>query len=403
LPQKINIDKENNKNLNLDLDNQIQSQQQSTPKENKIKYVRKSPLKDNRISLTARLNENDLAIFNQRLKLFGFNSLNEMVREFTKGKFPVITEDKQIDNLYQNQQAGGIKSLLEGGRNTDFYERADTKDMHNYYLNVRKFHPNTCRDIISYFKRFRDVFFTEKIDEIRSLTPRVKSKIMDALRKFGQYYLYKYNNEQVIDLVEKIIRRHSLYVGNTDHGKLYIVDDNYLENKLKLVFDMNGEIGLIVKFGLFSGLREDELIYVYSKPICSNLSGCTCEKLHVMEKSNGISIILIQWHRGHKKCYFTVVPTDLFKSFRNLSSFSYKGHIRSAHSYIKTKDETLNFMWLRKAHYNVMCRTMKPFEANILAGRAKTVDAKHYAIYELDSMTNKYVEAWSKYGIKFTS
>jgi hypothetical protein len=32
---------------------------------------------------------------------------------------------------------------------------------------------------------------------------------------------------------------------------------------------------------------------------------------------------------------------------------------------------------------------MKPFEANILAGRAKTVDAKHYAIYELDSMTKK--------------
>jgi intergrase/recombinase len=226
---------------------------------------------------------------------------------------------------------------------------------------------------------------------------------MDAFRKFGQYYLYKYNNDQIIDLVEKIIRRHSLSVGNTDHGKLYIVDDNYLENKLKMVFEMNGEIGLIVKFGLFSGLREDELIYVYGKPICTNLSGCVCEKLHVLEKPNGISIILIQWHRGHKKCYFTVVPTDLFKDFRNLSSFSYKLHIRSAHSYIKTKDETLNFMWLRKAHYNVMCRTMKPFEANILAGRAKPVDAKHYAIYELDLMTNKYVEAWSKYEIKFTS
>jgi intergrase/recombinase len=404
LPQNIKTEDEKENNVNLDSDNQAQLQnQQIETKENKIRYVRKSPLKDNRISLTARLNENDLVIFNQRLKLFGFNSLNEMVREFTKGNFPVVTEDKQIDNLYQNQQAGGMKSLLEGGNNSDFYERADTKDMYNYFLNVRKFHPNTCRDIISYFKRFRDIFFTEKIDEIRSLTPRVKSKIMDALRKFGQYYLYKYNNEQVIDLVEKIIRRHSLFVGNTDHGKLYIVDDNYLESKLKLIFDMNGEIGLIVKFGLFSGLREDELIYIHNKPLCSNLSGCTCEKLHVMEKPNGISIILIQWHRGHKKCYFTVVPTSLFKSFRNLGSFSYKTHIRSAHSYIKTKDESLNFMWLRKAHYNVMCRTMKPFEANILAGRAKTVDAKHYAIYELDSMTNKYVEAWSKYGIKFNS
>ncbi len=400
MPQKINPDIETSENQNPH--SQTQKQQSTPTTEKKTKYVRKSPLKDNRISLTARLNENDLVIFNQRLKLFGFSSLNEMVRDFTKSKFPVVTEDKQIDNLYQNQQTGGLKSLLEGGSNRDFYERADTNDMHKYYLNVRKFHPNTCRDIISYFKRFREAFFTEKIDEIRGLTPRVKSKIMDALRKFGQYYLYKYNNDQVIDLVEKIIRRHSLSVGNTDHGKLYIVDDHYLENKLKLVFDMNGEIGLIVKFGLFSGLREDELIYVYGKQICTNLSGCVCEKLHVMEKPNGISIILVQWHRGHKKCYFTVVPTELFKAFRNLESFSYKAHIRSAHSYIKTKDETLNFMWLRKAHYNVMCRTMKPFEANILAGRAKTVDAKHYAIYELDSMTNKYVEAWSKYRINFT-
>ena len=55
---------------------------------------------------------------------------------------------------------------------------------------------------------------------------------MDSFRKFGQYYLYKYNNDQCMDLVTRIIRRHSLSVGNTEHGKLYIVDDNYLENKL---------------------------------------------------------------------------------------------------------------------------------------------------------------------------
>ena len=46
-----------------------------------------------------------------------------------------------------------------------------------------------------------------------------------------------------------------------------------------------------------------------------------------------------------------------------------------------------------------MCRPMKPFEANILAGRAKTVDAKHYAMYELDSMSKSYNEAWKKFGI----
>jgi hypothetical protein len=59
-------------------------------------------------------------------------------------------------------------------------------------------------------------------------------------------------------------------------------------------------------------------------------------------------------------------------------------------------------MWLRKAHYNVMCRIMKPFEANILAGCAKTVDGKHYAMYELDLMSKNYVDAWAKFGLNIS-
>jgi intergrase/recombinase len=354
---------------------------------------------DHRKSLTARVKPEDLPIINQRLKLYGFSCINELVHDFIKGKFPQITEDRQIENLINNTQSNGLKSILEGGNNREFYEKADLNHMYNYYLNIRKFHPKTCRDLISYFKRFREQFFTERIEELRTLSPRIRSKIMDAFRKFGQYYFYKYNNDQCTDLVTKIIRRHCLYVGNTDHGKLYIVDDNYLANKLKLLLEAKGDIGTILKFGLFSGLREEELVYVYSRPICQNLSGCNCQDLHVLNKPNGVSIILIQWHRGHKKCYFSIAPTKLWLEFRNLPSFAYNPHIKSAHAYVKTKDSTLTFMWLRKAHYNVMCRSMKPFEANILAGRAKTVDAKHYAMYELDLLSNNYMDSWSKFGI----
>jgi intergrase/recombinase len=357
---------------------------------------------DNRKSLTARVKPEDLAIFNQRLKLFGFNSINELVHDFIAGKFPQITEDRQIDNLVSNSQSNGQESVLEGGYNRDFYERADLKDMYDYYLNIRKFHPKTSYDLVSYFKRFRDQFFTEKVEEIRILTPRMRSKIIEAFRKFGQYYFYRFNNDQCTDLVAKIIRRYSLNIGNTDHGKLYIVDDNYLADKRKVLLEIQGEIGLIIKFGLFSGLREEELIYVHNKSICPNLGGCGCDKLHVMNKPNGISVILIQWHRGHKKCYFSLIPTKMWEEFRKLQSFDYNPHIKSAHSYMKAKDPILHFMWLRKAHYNVMCRIMKPFEANILAGRAKTVDAKHYAMYELDLMSNNYVEAWEKFGLKIS-
>jgi intergrase/recombinase len=355
------------------------------------------------VNINVKVRNSDLPILNQRLKLLGFETLGQLTKELVNGTFPHVTEEKQIDNLYKNDDKSGQKSLLEGGYNRDFYERANTMDMYDYYINVRKFHKNTCRDLISYFKRFRDIFFSiEQVDQIRALTPRVRSKVMDAMRKFGAYYLFRYNNEQCIDLVEKIIRRHNLSAGQTEHGKLYIVDDNYLEERLKQLFSIGeGEISTIIKFGMFSGLREDEMIHVYNKNICPDLSGCTCTKLHVIDKPNGVSVVLIQWHRGHKKCYFTLVPTAILKVFKAMDAFEYRPHIRSAHEYmkVKTKDDKITFMWLRKAHYNVMCRVMKPFEANVLAGRAKSVDAKHYAMYELNEMSEKYAEAWKKFNI----
>ena len=56
-------------------------------------------------------------------------------------------------------------------------------------------------------------------------------------------------------------------------------------------------------------------------------------------------------------------------------------------------------MGLREAHYNSMCRATKPSEADILIGRSKKIDAKHYATYELDAMSKSYAEAWKKFRI----
>jgi len=108
---------------------------------------------------------------------------------------------------------------------------------------------------------------------------------------------------------------------------------------------MKGVIGLIVKMGLYSGLKEEELVYAYKKSICPNLAASGCNKLHVMSKSNGTSIVLIQWHRGHKKCYFSIIPTNLWREFRKLPSFDYNPHIKSAHAYIKVKMLHLYFLF----------------------------------------------------------
>jgi hypothetical protein len=52
-----------------------------------------------------------------------------MVHDFVKGKFPQITEDRQIDNLINNTQSNSLKSILDGGNNRDFYERVDINDI----------------------------------------------------------------------------------------------------------------------------------------------------------------------------------------------------------------------------------------------------------------------------------
>lgn len=38
-------------------------------------------------------------------------------------------------------------------------------------------------------------------------------------------------------------------------------------------------------------------------------------------------------------------------------------------------------------------------EVDILAGRAKSVSAKHYAMYELDKLAEEYKEAWQRFGV----
>jgi hypothetical protein len=40
-------------------------------------------------------------------------------------------------------------------------------------------------------------------------------------------------------------------------------------------------------------------------------------------------------------------------------------------------------------------------EADILAGRAKSVSAKHYAVYELDRLADTYVQCWERLGVSY--
>jgi intergrase/recombinase len=94
----------------------------------------------------------------------------------------------------------------------------------------------------------------------------------------------------------------------------------------------------------------------------------------------------VNWFRGHKKCYFTILPTAVWDQFRQVKSFD-SVEIEVAHKLTKKVSDVM-FVGLRKLHYNVMSRLMDMNEADILAGRAKSVSARPYALYGLDRMAD---------------
>jgi hypothetical protein len=49
--------------------------------------------------------------------------------------------------------------------------------------------------------------------------------------------------------------------------KIYLVSPNFIEEKVKKIFEMPGEIGFIDRFGLLSDLREQEIIYIKERDL----------------------------------------------------------------------------------------------------------------------------------------
>jgi intergrase/recombinase len=341
-----------------------------------------------------------LPALNQRLRLYGFETLGQLVGDFLIAKFPPITEDRQIQTMDSNMQSSGIKTIVNSTFEPTFYKNVDYDDMLKYLLTIRKLDNKHVRDIVSYFRRFSDVFFGPQPEEILKLKPPKRGWILQAIRHFGNYYNYKTNNPECKELIEKIISRYSLNIGLDMHRRIYIVDDNFVVNKIKDLMTIQGEIGLTVKIGLFTGLREEEIIYIHKTEICGNLGGCDCNKLHIVNKSNGLTVVVINWFRGHKKSYFTILPTVIWEKFREVTTFN-DVDIDVAHKLTK-KIAGVMFVELRKIHYNVMSRVMDMNEADILAGRAKSVSARHYAIYELDRISDAYVQAWTKCNVSIT-
>jgi len=148
-----------------------------------------------------------------------------------------------------------------------------------------------------------------------------------------------------------------------------------------------------------TGLREQELLYIKERQVCADGYGCDCEELHLVNCKNGMTIIAIGWTRGNKKALATILPTEYWNKLRSLSNFDYHD-IAATHKIMK-RDVGIGYTIMRKIHYNVMRfrETMGIDEAEVLAGRYKSVSGRYYVLHDPEKFTDKYITAWKNFGI----
>ncbi len=254
-----------------------------------------------------------------------------------------------------------------------------------------------AKDLVRYFERYVEIFFT-KPELIRAESGHKRAWICDAMRRFGEYYDRKFHNPELKLLIREIIERYEINRKMKIHDRVWLSDDDYIKRMISIILKIDGDLGIIIKFALYSGLRGEEISYTHDTPMCNSLSGCNCPNLHVIDKNNGYTIVILNRIVGQKHSYFTIASTEIWKKFRGLGKVDYAQR-KTAHSILKNiTDDKVSFMDLRKFHYNILCRSeLKEQGAEILAGRAKTISAKHYLIYEIDKMTEQYSKAWQKY------
>jgi intergrase/recombinase len=348
-----------------------------------------------------RVRNAELPLLNRQLDRLNYDTLGDLVKDLMAGKITRITDDQQIDIMKTNLQTSGQITGLSG-KLYDFYKQIDITELHKYLKD--KYHEHTANCYLSYFERYANIFFGQDPDvELFKLKSPKRSWILQAIKRFGDFYFKKYNNREVIQLIKQIIERYDLNKDLDMKDRIYLVSPQFIEEKIKKIFEMPGEIGFAVRLGLLTGLREQELLYIKEKPVCNNGYGCDCEKLHVVNCKNSMSIIAIGWTRGNKKALATILPTKYWDKLRSLPKFDYYD-IAAAHKIMK-RDVGIAYIAMRKIHYNVMRfrETLAVDEAEVLAGRFKSVSGRYYVLHDPEKLTDKYITAWSNFDVKVTN
>jgi hypothetical protein len=353
------------------------------------------------ISVTARIRRKEQDLFNIQLRRLQCETLNELAKDVISGKLKRITEDEQIDIMKAQTQASGLLTTQSGYY--DFYKKINPEEFHKWL--IENYHIHTANCFYSYYLRYVDIFFSPHPEmEILKLTPHKRSWILQAIKRFGDFYLSKYGTIDVKQLVLRIIERYQLNKNLDMKDRIYLVSPQFVSEKINKIISMSGEIGYTCRLGLFCGLREQEIFYIKEKPICAQAYGCDCENLHVVNcQSNMMTVIAIGWTRGNKKAIATVMPTKYWEKLLNIPKFD-RSDIQAAHKILK-REAGIAFIVMRKIHYNVMRfrNSLELDEAEVLAGRFSSVSARHYILNDPENISKKYTKAWDNFGVNISN
>jgi hypothetical protein len=344
-----------------------------------------------------KVRNEELQLLNRQLDRLNYTTLGDLVKDLIAGKITRLADDQQIDIMKTNLQTNGQVTGLSG-RPYEFYKQIDVNDL-NKYLND-KYHQHTGKCYLNYFEKYASIFFGPNPDvELFKLKPHKRSWILQSIKRFGDYYFRKYNNREVTQLIRQIIERYDLNKDLDMKDHIYLVSPQFIEEKVKKIFEIPGEIGFTARLGLLSGLREQELVYIKEKDVCVQGYGCDCDKLHLVNCKNGMTIIAIGWTRGNKKALATILPTNYWNMLKALSRFDYSD-IAATHKIMK-RDVGIAYIAMRKIHYNVMRfrDTLSVDEAEVLAGRFKSVSARYYVLHDPEKLADKYNIAWANFGV----
>ena len=354
-------------------------------------------LKKNWISVGASIKKNEVDLFNRQLDNLQCKTLKDLCNLLIEGKLRRISDDEQVQVMNIQYQTTNL-ATAQVGQKFDFWKQVDEQDLLNWLLG--KYHPHTAKCYYSYYIRYVDTYFSPIVDvELFKLAKHKRLWILQSIKRFGDYYAYRYGNKDVKNLIARIIERYDLNRDLDQKDRIYLVSPQFVEEKISKIMRIPGDIGFTCRIGLFSGLRESEISYIKQKEICSQSFGCQCDKLHVASCKNGLSVIAINWTRGQKKALATILPTQYWEKLRSLQRFDYYD-IQAAHKILK-RETGIAYIVLRKIHYNVI-RFKNAFEvdeAEVLAGRFKSVSARHYVLNDPEKLSGKYISAWQNFGV----